>query len=372
MTNKQKSYNRIIFLTLLFCLITGTFLEFLLHRRFVFMWDDLWYSTNLVTGQPLSNLHDIWESQQWHYLNWGGRSITHALLQFIILQGELFADILNLIVTFSLSYFICKLADTKSLLIYNIAFFSLVAFNTDTKQSMFWQSGSTNYLYSTNWILLFLLIYVNQIRVPEKYTSKLLTFLIIPLGLITGWSTENMGPACFLAALLTTLCLIYHSKEKAPLWMWAGIVSSFIGSIFVIVAPGNFVRSTHITTLSFGEILYERLFMLLMAGVSYLFPTLLCLIMFLFLYLYTGNQVQPFQIILLITAVLAYGAMLLSPTFPARASFGIMSLCIVVICSFIKGIIAKSPNYRNGIFIFSLCLWLLGIYNLISCILLPI
>ena len=136
-TDKKKQRIILIFF-LLFCLITEAYLEYLLHKRFIFLWDDVWYSTNLVTNQPLSNLYDIWESQKWHYFNWGGRNITHGLLQFILFQGELFANILNLIVTFTLSYFICKLAGAKSLLLYSISFFALIALNTDIKLSMFW------------------------------------------------------------------------------------------------------------------------------------------------------------------------------------------------------------------------------------------
>ncbi len=372
MTTKTQKKHIIHILLLLFCLTTIALAEFLLHRRFIFLWDDLWYSTNLVTNQPLHSLRDIWTSQCWHFMNWGGRNITHGLLQFIIMQGELFADILNLIVTFTLSYLICKLADTKSLLLFCISFFSLFTLNADIKLSMFWQSGSANYLYSTNWILLFLIVYLRELKESNARPLRLITLWILPLGLITGWSTENMGPACFISSLLTVLYHQFYLKKKTPFWMWEGVIFSFLGSILVIVAPGNFIRSSNIAPMPLGELLYERFFMMLMAGMSFLFPTLICLTIFLFLYLQTGNRLLPYQIILFITAVLAYGAMILSPTFPARATFGIMSLCIVLIISFIKAILTNKPQYKSGILIYSLCLWLLGIYNLISCIILPI
>ena len=58
-----------------------------------FMMDDIWYSTNLATGNTLSGLGDVIESQVWHYLNWGGRSITHAFLQLSLMCGERGAEL---------------------------------------------------------------------------------------------------------------------------------------------------------------------------------------------------------------------------------------------------------------------------------------
>ena len=60
-----------------------------------FMMDDEWYSTVLYADTPIRNLSDIIRAQIWHYFNWGGRSMAHALLQLILLAGEHWADILN-------------------------------------------------------------------------------------------------------------------------------------------------------------------------------------------------------------------------------------------------------------------------------------
>ena len=53
-----------------------------------FMMDDIWYSEKLISneasGIPITSFKDIIESQIWHYYNWGGRSITHGLLQILL------------------------------------------------------------------------------------------------------------------------------------------------------------------------------------------------------------------------------------------------------------------------------------------------
>ena len=95
---KEKNYRIIWGITAVLLLVSAAVL-YVTHSRIPFMMDDLWYATNLSTGQPLASLKDIFESQVWHYNNWGGRSMTHAILQLTLMAGERAADILNVLVT---------------------------------------------------------------------------------------------------------------------------------------------------------------------------------------------------------------------------------------------------------------------------------
>ena len=79
-------------ITVLLLLVSAVVL-FIAHRAVPFMMDDLWYSTMLSSDRPIASLKDIIESQVWHYQNWGGRSVTHGLLQLTLLWGETAADI---------------------------------------------------------------------------------------------------------------------------------------------------------------------------------------------------------------------------------------------------------------------------------------
>ncbi len=359
-----------------FGVIIGTIiyavLEFLLHRKVVFMMDDLWYATNLETGAPLSGFGDVMQSQIWHFLNWGGRNVAHGVLQLTLMGGELFADILNLIMTLTLCLLICELAGTRNLLSFCTAFVLLISLNGDVKLSMFWQSGSANYLYTSTWILLFVLIYIRQVKDPEAKLLKGVTWWMIPLGLASGWSNENVGPASFCLSLIVIWYFAKILKKKVPVWMWTGSLASMLGSVLVIIAPGNFVRSAFVEEQTLGELLYKRCLTMLGAGTSVLFPTVLFLLIFLCLYLKAGNQLQPFQVMLLIMAVLAFGAMFLSPTFPNRAAFGIMVLCIVLILSFIRGMICADSDYEKYAYVFYVWMWLYGVYLLTMELRLPI
>ena len=38
-------------------------MQWMLHKKVTFIGDDIWYTTNLATGEPVSGIADIWESQ---------------------------------------------------------------------------------------------------------------------------------------------------------------------------------------------------------------------------------------------------------------------------------------------------------------------
>lgn len=348
-------------------------LHFLTHRSIPFMMDDEWYSTNLATGQPLQTLGDVLEGQVWHYLNWGGRSITHGILQLTLMSGELCADILNVLMTLLLAYMICVVSGQKKFYYFLLSFSLLVCWNANTKMSMFWQSGLVNYVYSSVWILLFLYPYLKAADNPEKrvFLSKgqgrLLAALMVPLGLITGWSNENMGPACFLISAMVIIYLKGFRKQQVSVWMYLGAVTSLIGSCFVILAPGNFVRSGAILEKTIGQKIWDRLFGMLEAGAEFLFPVVIVLAVLLLVYMVQlGGKLQAGQILLLTGMVLSYGAMILSPHYPDRATFGTMVLGLVLVNSLIGQIIRRQQVFVKYINLLQAAVWIYSVVILLE------
>jgi len=64
--------------------------------------------------------------------------------------------------------------------------------------------------------------------------------------------------------------------------------------------------------------------------------------------------------------------MILSPTFPERATFGIMALGIVLILSFIEGMIQADAGYRKYAFVFYIWMFAFGLYVLTMELRLPL
>ena len=203
-----------------------------------FMMDDIWYSEKLISneasGIPITSFKDIIESQIWHYYNWGGRSITHGLLQILLQLGEKVVDVLNVIAVIVLAYVMYMMASiSKSSEVSQVKRYGCIAWltmgtfcamammiglNANWKMSMFWQAGAVNYLYITTFILLFLYCFLRENPDRRLYG---ITLWIIPLGIIAGWSNENMGPTAWILSLLIILMRIYQ-KNKVYLWMILG------------------------------------------------------------------------------------------------------------------------------------------------------
>lgn len=364
---------------------------YMTHRAIPFMMDDLWYSTLLSDDTPIASFSDIVKSQVWHYFNWGGRSMTHGILQLTLLAGEQAADILNVAVTLVLAGMICLVSENRTLPAFFAAFGMIFGLNANWKMSMFWQAGAANYLYITVFILLFAHCYLRELpdegsffrrsgKADSESTSRtdnlpdepacgsapvskalpLITLWITPLGLLTGWSNENMGPALWIFSVVI-ICSVWKRTHSLKPWMILGSLSCLAGSALCILAPGNFVRSAQSGEEQFGFLwrIFLRCYGESKGALEYLFPVLLVLI---FLGILHGQKPGRKNELLLLTALLSWGAFVLSPHYPDRASFGTMVLCICVILSFTKKIVAKKSSLAWPLWGAAVFIWLRGMY----------
>ncbi len=318
-----------------------------------FMMDDIWYSTNLATGNTLSGFGDVIESQVWHYLNWGGRSITHAFLQLSLMCGERGADVINTLMTLVLAIemsYLAKIVSGKKstqdgdfvfdkVCLPALMFGLLLVCCPNLKMSMLWQAGCANYVYSSVWILAFYIVYLRALD-PGAKDLPLSGIFMIPLGLITGWSTENMGPSAFLTAAAITFMMYKKgsAKGKRLVMMTEGVVFSFVGSVICILAPGNFIRKND-SAEDLALTIPDRLIQMMKGLGDYLFPALLILAVSYILYRrFSDNKIPKGILFLLAGAALSYAAMIASPHYPDRAAFGSCVLTEICAASFILGI----------------------------------
>lgn len=349
MNRLEKLKKHIEILALAILIIT----EFTAHRFIPFMMDDLWYGTNLVTGEKLHSFQDVVESMVWHFYNWGGRCMTHGVLQLTLMSGELCADIMNVTMTLLLTFLVCIIIRQRKLSVFLIVHSMIFSMNANVKMSMLWQSGTANYVYSSVWILVFIWPYMRALQDPEKRPLPLAALWLMPIGLLAGWSNENMGPACFLAASGITVYL-WRMRKKPAMWMFVGVIFSLAGSVLVVAAPGNFLRSGYVES----QGLWGRLMSMLTAGTDYLMPTILPMVFFLLLKgVCLRSKISKEQWVLLAVVVLSYGAMILSPHYPDRATFGTMVFGIALLVSALQEILSEKPRLMPWMSGLTACYW---------------
>lgn len=180
----------------------------------------------------------------------------------------------------------------------------------------------------------------------------LYTGIMFFFGIISGWTNENMAVA--LVFMLIGF-LVYYKKQigKIPTWAIAGLIGATIGAIFMIAAPGNYVRMENVVSNNYtGQptiyVLFSRILGAVAAYYYYvLIPTFIFFIL-LWLYLAFGNKQSKKNAVLFLAflffsgAIVATSAMSASPIFPGRAAFGIISL-ILVAC----GILYSNLDFSN-------------------------
>ena len=333
------------------------------------MMDDEWYSTILSAETPLQSFKDIVDAQIWHYNNWGGRTVAHTIAQMILLYlSPAVADVLNVVVTVLLAWMICAVAGEKRLAYVTLVTGFLHGLNANWKLSMYWQTGACNYLYTTIIILGFLWMYL---RILECEPAKEQPWLIVPasiLGLLCGWTNENMGPAIWVLTVLV-MFVLKREKRKIRLWMVAGSLTCMIGSALMILAPGNGVRSAQVASNEYGNLwqIFLRMYSVCKGAWDFLFPLIVVTAAVVVVnVVLLGNHLRKSDTMFLIGALLSWGAMVLSPHYPDRASFGTMCLLLCVVASQAASILktkdtkaCKIAMAGIGVFI-----WLRGMYFL--------
>ncbi len=121
-------------------------------------------------------------------------------------------------------------------------------------------AGSTTYLYSVFFCLLFLLPYrfhlTNGVSWEPYSTNKASSNILFSVGFFlfafvsSGFHEQMSLPVLFFIAIW----LADTKKSERPLWLYAGAAGFLIGTIIVFTAPGNFNRlgSTKAYALNFN------------------------------------------------------------------------------------------------------------------------
>lgn len=335
------------------------------------MMDDEWYSTVLYEETPLSSWQDIVKAQVWHYNNWGGRTVAHTMAQmvFLYLSGPA-ADALNVALIVLLACMINAVtgwSGGRRLAFLTLTVGLLHGVNANWKMSMYWQTGACNYLYTTVIILGFLWMYLRTADEEQRDLPGSILWAAL-LGLLAGWTNENMGPAVWIVTVLEMMDLRRRGRSVKA-WMVTGSAFCLAGSLLMIAAPGNAVRGAQVASGSYGILwrIFLRAYSVCRGAWEYLFPAILLTAAVLFVNLCVlGNRLNRKEILLLTGAVLSWGAMILSPHYPDRASFGTMCLLLSVTVSQAGAILrtkdrraCKTAMAAIGVFV-----WLRGMYVL--------
>lgn len=198
------------------------------------------------------NTFDYVQQVVQHYFNVNGRTIVHILDSIFLGISPVFWSIFNSLMLVGICYFAAKIITKKDKervpLVFSIMFFFIAALDIlVTRQSVYWMTGSFNYVYP---ICMFFIYWYYLLKVDES--KKNFIYAII-FGVLASASVEQMGMMTFGITVLTLLSKIKSIKyvmrkdglrnliieNKRLCWL---LIITFCGLATVILAPGQFVR----------------------------------------------------------------------------------------------------------------------------------
>jgi len=220
---------------------------FLLNSKMGYINDDYTYRFVFnnwripINPVRVSSLKDIYTGMYNHYMIWGGRIPVHVAVQFFLMFEKIFFNLCNSLMVVLLGmliYFHANCNKRRNLFLFIFIFFLLWFFVPAANETMIFLTGSINYLWVSVFILLFLVPYrIQFVRDESLKHALILSVLMIPAGILAGWSNEPGGGAAWLIA---TSFLLYRFKTKGnvPVWGISGLLSVTAGLLILILAPG--------------------------------------------------------------------------------------------------------------------------------------
>lgn len=344
--------------------------------------DDITYSFIMERNGELkvriASFSDIIQSQYNHYLIWGGRSVVHIIAQGLQWIDHSVSDVLNTLVYLIMVTYIYVFATNKKslnvglfIIINLVLWFILPAFT----ETVLWLTGSANYTWGMCIVLIFLHQYYRLFWSENSSQSKLKNILFFVGGIIAGWTNENIALA-MIFLICASLLYLYFNKKQVPIWVISGLVGACVGCVFMLLAPGNYVRAAMLShNIGLDEVSQFKLFKVrlynilaygwkpfLIAGVSWLaFYTLYCCY---------GNQENRKKTLLASiaffgAAILGYAVLFPIAIIPDRAFYGISVFILISVGILYANIEWKTLWLKAGNVLLILLLFFFFVQNFI-------
>ncbi len=226
-----------------------------LHR------DDYEYALVWGTFEKITNMSDVFQSLYFHYFTHGGRMVDFFVLDSFLLWGKEWFNPFNALLFVALIILIYWHSQQKITWQFNPCILGLIIMFCwfglpDFALVNIWMTGACVYLLTAVLIFAFFLPYhFNFLNKPLFQDSRFAISGMFLGGIIAGWTIENTAATM---NLIIFLLLAYNYKKNSlKKWMVAGFIGSVIGFLFLVLAPGNYVRYVDHKTPFFGHILNQ-------------------------------------------------------------------------------------------------------------------
>ena len=321
-------------------------LIFILNRYSPLIMDDYSYSYG-VNWKRLTSIKDIFLFQKWYYFHWGGRNVAHTIAQFFLLHNKKWLfNVCNTMVFLVMVYLISSFTNKKgknSILYFILAFLGLWFLTPAYGQAFLWLTGSSNYLWTSTIVLLYLKIFMSIDINKKQSIWKMIGLAII--GIIAGWTNENTG-AGLIAMLLVFLFMQYKEKRIINKIQIVGLVSNIIGFAIMILAPGNGARSGGLFKANILIEWVKRTISISSELVLYFIIPIAIIVALVSIYIYKKQKLDKMFYVFLTGIIISTYSMIASPWFPTR-SWTIISIYFVLLICILSSNLKIKENVKQ-------------------------
>lgn len=191
---------------------------------------------------------------EWHnYLTWNGRFVVQFIMRVFTACPKTVFNVCNSACFVGLIVLMYLNINTRQK--YDFVMLSITSMfvwlcSVTFGQTILWLSGACNYLWGATIILSMVTLY--RYKCKNTATVKhpiLLAIGLFILGVASGWCNENTSGGGLLIIIYTYFSYRYahKGKEKIRPWMLTGIAGMLTGLAFMVLAPGNEVRTEVVT-----------------------------------------------------------------------------------------------------------------------------
>ncbi len=268
-----------------------------------------------------------------NYMSWNSRFFPQLIMRAFMCVPKSVFNVLNSFCFIYLILLIYWNIDARKK--YDFVMFGLTSlfvwlFSVSFGQTVLWESGACNYLWSACIILSMVSLY--RYKCKNTATIKHSTMLAVGmfvLGVISGWCNENTSGGAFLVLLYTyiTYRMTHKKKEKRRPWMLTGLLGMLVGIGFMVMSPGAKARSVQVAAEErhFGVMRYLARFLQINLCVEkYLFLFVGIVVIIVGLKIYQGKKFYEIEspIVFVLGGLCTCYALILTPTPMDRAYFG--------------------------------------------------
>ena len=209
------------------------------------MSDDISYGDVVATA---NNFFDLFVQEYHHYIDHSGRSVAHILVRLFLFVGtKSVFNVVSALVFTALSLLIyvnVREREKYDIRLYGIIIIMLWLFDPAISNTVFWQTGACNYLFTTTIIMGFITLFRKGVHDKKEGTIWSIVGMFV-CGVICGWCNENTSGAVIVFIALETIYFVKknkRTKDKPKKWMISSLIGALIGFAFMILAPGNYGR----------------------------------------------------------------------------------------------------------------------------------